>query len=148
MMSIEPRNEPRMLRWFRKTYPSYNLQPLLLPRTGGGAGLQQLAWGAQAGAGGAAAPGRREPADGGRAPPSCATRAVNEDFCAEKCYYSCPYIHIRTGVIAFLHGSALKNASSSAYIDVGTGRIVFPSPYDSKWQFGCPSSPRSASRSC
>ena len=30
MMSIEPRNEPRMLRWFRKTYPSYNLQPLLL----------------------------------------------------------------------------------------------------------------------
>ena len=27
-----------------------------LPRTGGGAGLQQLAWGAQAGAGGAAAP--------------------------------------------------------------------------------------------
>ena len=39
-----------------------------LPRTGGGAGLQQLAWRAQAGAGGAAAPGRR-PADGGRAPP-------------------------------------------------------------------------------
>ena len=35
-----------------------------LPRTGGGAGLQQLAWRAQAGAGGAAAPGRREPADG------------------------------------------------------------------------------------
>ena len=32
MMSIEPRNEPRMLRWFRKTYPSYNLQPLLLKR--------------------------------------------------------------------------------------------------------------------
>ena len=31
-MSIEPRNEPRMLRWFRKTYPSYNLQPLLLKR--------------------------------------------------------------------------------------------------------------------
>ena len=30
MMSIEPRNEPQMLRWFRKTYPSYNLQPLLL----------------------------------------------------------------------------------------------------------------------
>ena len=29
MMSIEPRNEPRMLRWFRRTYPSYNLQPLL-----------------------------------------------------------------------------------------------------------------------
>ena len=29
MMSIEPRNEPRMLR---KTYPSYNLQPLLLKR--------------------------------------------------------------------------------------------------------------------
>ena len=28
MMSIEPRNEPRMLRWFRRTYPSYNLQPL------------------------------------------------------------------------------------------------------------------------
>ena len=65
-----------------------------LPRTGGGAGLQQLARGAQAGAGGAAAPGRREPADGppgtpaalraGRAPGrgtgggrSCAT--VNED---------------------------------------------------------------------
>ena len=37
-----------------------------LPRTGGGAGLQQLARRAQAGAGGAAAPGRREPADGGR----------------------------------------------------------------------------------
>ena len=39
MMSIEPRNEPRMLRWFRRTYPSYNLQPLLLKRyreTGGG----------------------------------------------------------------------------------------------------------------
>ena len=32
MMSTEPRNEPRMLRWFRKTYPSYNLQPLLLKR--------------------------------------------------------------------------------------------------------------------
>ena len=32
MMSIEPRNEPRMLRWFRTTYPSYNLQPLLLKR--------------------------------------------------------------------------------------------------------------------
>ena len=39
-----------------------------LPRTGGGAGLQQLVGRAQAGAGGAA-PGRREPADGGRAPP-------------------------------------------------------------------------------
>ena len=68
MMSIEPRNEPQMLRWFRKTYPSYNLQPLLLRR------YQELeearafnSW--QAGAGGAAAPGRREPADGGRAPP-------------------------------------------------------------------------------
>ena len=36
--SIEPRNEPRMLRWFRRTYLSYNLQPLLLkrPRTEGG----------------------------------------------------------------------------------------------------------------
>ena len=32
MMSIEPRNEPQMLRWFRKTYPSYDLQPLLLKR--------------------------------------------------------------------------------------------------------------------
>ena len=32
MMSIEPRNKPRMLRWFHKTYPSYNLQPLLLKR--------------------------------------------------------------------------------------------------------------------
>ena len=32
MMSVEPRNEPRMLRWFRRTYPSYNLQPLLLKR--------------------------------------------------------------------------------------------------------------------
>ena len=66
-----------------------------LPRTGGGAGLQQLARGAQAGAGGAAAPGRRKPADGGRQVPqlryagpsagrgtgggrSCAT--VNERF--------------------------------------------------------------------
>ena len=61
-----------MLRWCRRTYPSYNLQPLLLealPRTGGSAGLQQLVGRAQAGAGGAAAPGRREPADGGRAPP-------------------------------------------------------------------------------
>ena len=29
MMSIEPRNKPRMLRWFRRTHPSYNLQPLL-----------------------------------------------------------------------------------------------------------------------
>ena len=51
MMSIEPRNKPRMLRWFRRTYPSYNLQPLLLkqlPRTGGGA-LQQLARQAQEG---------------------------------------------------------------------------------------------------
>ena len=54
MMSIEPRNESQMLRWFRKTAEG-------LPRTGG-ARLQQ----AQAGAGG---PGRREPADGGRAPP-------------------------------------------------------------------------------
>ena len=32
MMSIEPRNEPRMLQLFRRTYPSYNLQPLLLKR--------------------------------------------------------------------------------------------------------------------
>ena len=32
MMSIEPRNEPQMLRWLRKTYPSYGLQPLLLKR--------------------------------------------------------------------------------------------------------------------
>ena len=32
MMSPEPRNEPQMLRWFRKTYPSYDLQPLLLKR--------------------------------------------------------------------------------------------------------------------
>ena len=32
MMSLEPRNEPQMLRWFRKTYPSYDLQPLLLKR--------------------------------------------------------------------------------------------------------------------
>ena len=31
-MSIEPRNEPQMLRWFRNTYPSYDLQPLLLKR--------------------------------------------------------------------------------------------------------------------
>ena len=61
-MSIEPRNEPQMLRWFRKTYPSYDLQPLLLKR------LQRLAWRAQAGPRGAAAPGRCEPADGGRAP--------------------------------------------------------------------------------
>ena len=39
-----------------------------LPRTGGGAGLQQLAGRAQAGAGGAAAPGRRKPADGPQVP--------------------------------------------------------------------------------
>ena len=32
MMSLEPRNEPQMLQWFRRTYPSYNLQPLLLKR--------------------------------------------------------------------------------------------------------------------
>ena len=32
MMSIEPRNEPQMLRWFRKTYARYDLQPLLLKR--------------------------------------------------------------------------------------------------------------------
>ena len=38
-------------------------------RAGGGAGLQRLARRAPAGPGGAAAPGRREPADGGRAPP-------------------------------------------------------------------------------
>ena len=38
-------------------------------RAGGGEGLQRLAWRAQAGPRGAAAPGRREPADGGRAPP-------------------------------------------------------------------------------
>ena len=31
-MSIEPRNEPQMLRWFRKTYPNCDLQPLLLKR--------------------------------------------------------------------------------------------------------------------
>ena len=53
-----------------------------LPRTGGGAGLQQLARRAQAGAGEAAAPGRREPADGGRAPPGTPAalreRAVGE----------------------------------------------------------------------
>ena len=50
----EPQNldEPQMLQWFRRTYLSYNLQPLLLKRQRG-----------------AAAPGRREPADGGRAPP-------------------------------------------------------------------------------
>ena len=35
-------------------------------RAGGGAGLQRLAWRAPAGPGGAAAPGQREPADGGR----------------------------------------------------------------------------------
>ena len=34
MMSPEPRNEPQMLRWFRKTYPSYDLQPLLLSASG------------------------------------------------------------------------------------------------------------------
>ena len=28
MMSLEP----QMLQWFRRTYPSYNLQPLLLKR--------------------------------------------------------------------------------------------------------------------
>ena len=37
-------------------------------RAGGGEGLQRLAWRAQAGPRGAAAPGRCEPADGGRAP--------------------------------------------------------------------------------
>ena len=44
-MSIEPCNEPQMLRWFRKTYPSYDLQPLLLKRQREleEAGLQQLA---------------------------------------------------------------------------------------------------------
>ena len=68
MMSPEPRNEPQMLRWFRKTYPSHDLQPLPAG-TGGGAGLQQLAGRVPAGPGGAAAPGRREPADGGGAPP-------------------------------------------------------------------------------
>ena len=79
MMSLEPRNEPQMLQWFRRTYPSYNLQPLLLKRQrelGGGAGLQRLARGTSASPGGAA-PGRREPADGGSAPPgpSAALRA-------------------------------------------------------------------------
>ena len=24
MMSLEPRNKPQMLQWFRRTYPSYN----------------------------------------------------------------------------------------------------------------------------
>ena len=32
MISIEARNEPEMLRWFHETYPSYDLQPLLLKR--------------------------------------------------------------------------------------------------------------------
>ena len=32
-MSIEPRNEPQMLRWFRKTYPSYDLQPQSQPNS-------------------------------------------------------------------------------------------------------------------
>ena len=31
-MSIEPRNEPQMLRWLHRTYPSYNLLPLLVKR--------------------------------------------------------------------------------------------------------------------
>ena len=31
-MSLEPRNEPQMLQWFCRTYPSYNLQSLLLKR--------------------------------------------------------------------------------------------------------------------
>ena len=46
-------------------------------RAGGGAGLQRLARGTPASPGGAAAPGRREPADGGSAPPgpSAALRA-------------------------------------------------------------------------
>ena len=57
-----------VMRWFHKTYPSYNLQPLLLKR------YQELDetrafnnWPGERR--GAAAPGRREPADGGRAPP-------------------------------------------------------------------------------
>ena len=94
MMSIEPRNELRMLRWFRRYQLLAAAAAEALPRrrrgpSTTGAGLQQLARRAQAGAGGAAAPGRREPADGGCAPPgrapgrgtgggrSCAT--VNEE---------------------------------------------------------------------
>ena len=74
-MSIEPRNEPQMLRWFRKTYPSYDLQPLLLKRQ---RSLEEArAFNNWLGSRLAAAPGRREQADGGRAPPgpSAALRA-------------------------------------------------------------------------
>ena len=65
MMSIEPRNEPRMLRWFRRTYPSYNLQPLLLKRY---RELEEArAFNSWLGERRQAQEG--EPADGGRAPP-------------------------------------------------------------------------------
>ena len=56
MMSIEPRNEPDA-PVVPQDVPQLQLAAAAaeaLPRTGGGAGLQQLAWGAQ---------------DGGRAPP-------------------------------------------------------------------------------
>ena len=65
VMSIKPRNEPRMLRWFRRTYLSYNLQPLLLKRCRElkKARAFNFCWGAQAGAGGTAAPGRCKPTE-------------------------------------------------------------------------------------
>ena len=59
-----------MLRWFRKTYPSYDLQQRKRQQE-----LEEAR--AFASPGGAAAPGRREPADGGSAlpGPSAALRA-------------------------------------------------------------------------
>ena len=65
MMSIELRNEPQMLQ--NQTYPSYDLQPLLLKRQ---RELEEArAFNAWLGERRLAQEGQRcEPADGGRAP--------------------------------------------------------------------------------
>ena len=99
-MSLEPRNKPQMLQWFGRTYPSYNLQPLLLKRQREleEAHLQRLARGTPASPRGAAAPGRREPADGGRAPPGPsvalrARRAQGRRTCSGR---SCATVKMKT----------------------------------------------------
>ena len=66
MMSIEPRNAPQMLRWF-KTYPSYNLQSAT--KNWRRRGPSTTGWASAGRRRRATALGRREPADGGRAPP-------------------------------------------------------------------------------
>ena len=67
-------------------------------RAGGGASLQRLARGTPASPGGAAAPGRREPADGGSAPPgpSAALRARRAQGRRTRSGRSCATVKMKT----------------------------------------------------